>query len=333
MELNELEKKVTQASKMVEQLLAVMEKQQELISANEAEIKKQNEVIKANYAEMKKQEARINKNRKDLVNFAQNIRYEMGDSKRFESSYWYPKIMEQSLTMKQLIDQRKSYLRFTETELNMLLHSDVEEDDPNVEENSLLTGLRERLNHILRSENENYLIALPDIFGALDFYKINCRMKFRDFLTEERRQKLMELLPQHKNYHDANMMHPDEYDELKSMTALIDRYRMLTPLWNGKKIVAITAAKTGLTTDNPYFASASSMMVIEVPQIDALSHYNEILDKCMAEQNYQTIYLIAAGPMGVVLGADICKAGSQAIDIGTLGRRYKDYCQKYKLFT
>lgn len=313
MEEKDLEKKIDNANKKVEQLLAIMEKQQEMIMNNAAKIKQQ--------------ESLIAKNIRDLENLAQNIRYELGDTKKFENNYWYPKIMDQHLTMKQLIEQRKSYLRFTQTTLDMLLHHD-DQDEEDQDEEAAVTKLREKLISILKSENENYIIALPDYFGALDYYKKSSRMKFRDFLTEERRQKLMKLLPQHKNYHDANMMHPDEYDELRSMTLVLERYRMLTPLWNGRKIVAVTAPNNGLNSDNPYFKTGSSMVTIDVPVVDAYDHYEEIYNKCIAEQDYSAIYLIAAGPLGVCLGADLCKAGLQAIDIGTLGKRYLEYQNK-----
>lgn len=311
MDERELEKKVETIERHLNQLLTIMEAQQETIAQNAAEIKCQ--------------EQRIAKNKKDLENFTCNIRYEMWDNKGFEDRYWYPKIMDQQLTLKNMIEQKKSYFRFTESELNILLHLEEEVEVENDEDDKRLKEIREKLHKILCEESDKYMIALPNIFGNLDQYKMSSRKKFRDYLNYGRRRALMDILPQHKNYHDAIMMHPNEYDESKSEVHTEERYRKLLPLWKGKKIVAVTMPNFGLTKENPYFQGADSFVAVEIPAVDAYKEYDQILQKCLQENTFQTIYLLAAGPVGVLLGADLCKNGLQAVDIGTLGKRYMEF--------
>lgn len=315
MDEKELEIQIAKANKKVEQLLSIMEAQQEMIARNDAAIKKQ--------------EQQIARYKRELNNFSRNIRYELHDDKKFVERYQYPKIMEQSLTMKQLVEGRRSYVRFTEAILDMLMQfMDQEILEPEDEEERQAINLRNRLYAILREDNEKCDVAIPDFFGSLDQFQDSARKRFRDYLIEERRLDLMRLLPRHKNFHDALLVHPDDFDSVRSGMKTRERFDMLATIWNGKTVIAVSVPGKGLTKDNPYFESASDFITVDVPLTNAMSSYDRIFEECIKYQSYQSVYLIAAGPVGVVLASDICKAGSQAIDVGSLGNRYLEFHKK-----
>lgn len=306
-----LEQDLDMIEAKIDRLMAIVEAQQEMIQKNARTIQMQ--------------EQKLEKTKKELGDFIENVRYEVTDNKGFEQRYWYPKIMDHQLTMQQIVTQHKSYARFTETEFDMLIKYRAqsrrlqyfEESQDNIK-------LRERLLQGLKEENDKLLVALPDFFGSLDQYEVRPKKAFRAYLTEERRISLMELLPQHKNYHDAIMMHPNDYNPVKSGIATLDRYRMLTAIWAGKKVVVVAPQKSYITKQNRLFESVASMEEIEVPMMNALQSYDRIFSQCKTYSK-DVVFLVAAGPMGVALVIDLSRLGYQAIDVGTLGKHYIAY--------
>lgn len=306
------EYQIDKLTKQMDQLLKIMEAQQELVKKNAYTIKKQG--------------LEIEQNRKDMENYVRNVRYELSDSGALTEKCFLPRIVDMDLTMRQLIFNHKSFVRFSQTELNILLGNEEEPEneieDPLLPEEERLHQFRikERLQKILLEENDKLCVALPSFFGNLEQFTDAVKKSYRAYLTPERRKGFEEILPHHKTYHDALIMHPNNYSEEMTGIRTLNRYARVRELWDGRNVASISVSEDYINEKNPYFENARSMKQIRLPKTNCTLEFDSILEECLKESE-DTLFLLAAGPIGVILGAELCKKGFQAIDIGSIGLR------------
>ncbi len=210
--------------------------------------------------------------------------------------------------------QKKSVSRYGDGELWCLLGGEIRYQSKNSE-------LKNRLKEILKSENENIYICLPDVFSGKRLkLRTNENQQFwRNHLTEHRLDwyKNINWNRKYLNTAVSRFWIPFQ-DKEQSRKNSIE----LKKIWEGKDILLIEGEKSRLGVGNDLFDVANSIKRILAPAENAYNLYDEIFRMAKKYGNKKLI-LIALGPTATVLAYDLALIGYWAIDIGHVDLEYE----------
>ena len=225
-----------------------------------------------------------------------------------------PLIRDKGETIQALVKTNKSICRFGDGEFNLILGEGIGFQNKNF-------VLEKRLKEILSSNDENIMIAIPDIFGSLDMDNNASKSFWRKFLVYNR-EKIYDCLDFSKTYYDSMITRVYIRDpENSGCKKVFDDFKRI---WDGKDIVFVEGKASRLGVGNDLFSNAKSIRRILCPQRNAYSKYDEILDTCR-ELPLSTLFIIALGPAATVLAYDLAKSGYRALDLGHLDIEYEWY--------
>lgn len=185
--------------------------------------------------------------------------------------------------------------------------------------------LAERLQAIIKSEDSNLMICLPDVFENVSTHtKLN--KDTWKLLLFRYRKRWLRLLRPNKQYFDSNMTRP--YIDLVDKTQSKEYFELLKKIWNGRDIVLVEGDKTQFGVGNDLLDNAKSVKRIIAPSENAFKRYDEILNIVEKSISKDDLVLIALGPAATVMAYDLYKFGVQAIDIGHADIEYEWFMLK-----
>lgn len=163
-------------------------------------------------------------------------------------------------------------------------------------------GIQVELQNILKSKDENLLVAIPrlDSRSPKNVNWVKCCARYGTYLSHSKR------------YYSAFVTRPDSAPWI----ATPSYFDLIESLWAGKDITMVYGSKRSLSADFPALASAKS---IEVVECDYAHTYHKI---ALIEQDIlrrkPEIVLLMCGPTATCLAARL--AGKKhAIDLGHIG--------------
>ena len=227
--------------------------------------------------------------------------------------YKFPKIATIDETLDEIINNKKSIARFGDGEIRLINNENISFQKPNEE-------LSKRLREVLKSEEDNILIGLPDVFCFKDinksvrerqlFFKKEIVLKFSSY----------KVIKCNKKYYNANISRPYlEYKDKSNCKLIFDK---LKKIWNDKDVIIVEGEGSRLGIGNDLFDNAKSVYRILCPVRDAFDKYENIFNLCKnIEKN--KLFIIALGPTATVLAYDLGKAGYQALDLGHVDIEYE----------
>lgn len=179
-----------------------------------------------------------------------------------------------------------------------------------------------RLQEVLRSNDDNILLGIPDIYGDLSKYNDGCQYNIRTYLTPKTREEHYSLLDMNRTYYDAYLTRPyaSYLDNNTDMPQ--KRFNHLKQIWDNRKLLIIEGAQTRMGIGNDLFDNASDIIRILGPAEHAFDRYDELLNTAL-QQDKSKLVLIALGPTATVLAYDLALAGFQALDIGHIDIEYE----------
>lgn len=220
-------------------------------------------------------------------------------------------------TIDKIINENASAARYGDGEFKLMMGNDIafqkyDED------------LGNRLREILRIDNKDFLVCLPDVFSKLEEHTEEPK-KYWSLHIAKFRKEWSNLIIDSKTYYNAFISRC--YYTFKDKSNANRWFKKLKLIWNGRDIVIIEGRKSRLGIGNDLFESANSIERILVPEENAFSKYNEILSESK-KINKDKLILIAAGPTATVLAYDLYKLGCQVIDIGHVDIEYEWFLRK-----
>lgn len=251
----------------------------------------------------------------------QNLRYELNDPKIKNRDWYYPEFYSFDETIKSIIDEHKSMARFGDGEF-AIMSNVVRQRFQHLDEH-----LAERLVEVLQSHEDGILIGIADNYGNLDHYNEVGRNGIRMYMTEEVRVQHNKYIEKGRKYHNAYISRPYAMYADNMTDAPAKRFAALRKIWDGRDVIFVEGALTGLGVGNDLFDNAASIKRIEVPAEHSFDKYDEILDAALRYGNEESLFMIAMGPSAGVLAYDLYKAGYQALDIGHMDLEYEWYLQ------
>ena len=220
-------------------------------------------------------------------------------------------------TLDYLLENNCSVSRYGDGELKITCGLDIRFQKYNED-------LAKRMRKILKSNPQNCLICLTDIFDNINWmmpkgYEYTWR------IMAQHREEWTEVLDMNKVYGNAciTRCYIDRKDKSKSKIW----FDKLKRLWENKEIVFVEGEKSRLGYHNDLFTNAISIQRILCPAKNAYFYYEKILYE-IKKLDKNKLILLALGPTASVLAYDLSELGYRALDIGHVDIEYEWFLQK-----
>ena len=279
-------------------------------------VKKQNLVIEEyekRIAILTNNIQQLSVNQYAMNNSLDNLKYELlveGEKPK------YPIVESGDKAIDLIVDKKVSMCRFGDGEFAVIAGENRQKFQKADEE------LAKRLKEVLSSAWEETIICIPDIYGDLSKYNLDCKYNIRAYMTEKVRRQHYELLDFEHIYYDAYLTRPYASYIDNNTDAPKKRFQNLQRIWKGRDILIIEGEKTRMGVGNDLFDNAKSIIRILGPAEHAFDRYEDILNEAL-KQDKERLVLIAMGATATVLAYDLAKAGYQALDIGHIDMEYE----------
>lgn len=218
--------------------------------------------------------------------------------------------------LEKIIDKKCSLCRFGDGEFGFILKQNrlwYQKYD---------NKMAQKLENILKSDNEKILIAIADNYGSLDKYNDRAADEIRQYMTKEKRQEHMGLLDLSREYYDAYVSRPYMIYKDKDKNAF-EIFKLYKKLFYNRNILIIEGKNTKTGVNNGLLDSAKSIKRILCPDTNAYSVYDKILNKVIESASSDDLILITLGPTATILAYDLAMKGYQAIDLGQIDNEYE----------
>ncbi|MCQ2522666.1 MAG: GT-D fold domain-containing glycosyltransferase [Lachnospiraceae bacterium] len=297
-ENNELKKKQVTLETTLVQLLENQKTIVETISKNQRETQKLGET---------------------MTRSIDNVKYELGMGQISS-----PEVATIEETVDAIINNRASICRFGDGEFSIMAGASRQgfqrQDDK-------LAG---RLIEVVKSNDDNCLIAVADNYGSLDQYSYMSKNEIRYYMTDAVRKQHSSFLDMSHKYFNAYITTPYMLYADRDTDHPTERFQRLKQIWEKRNIVIIEGRLSRLGVGNDLFNNAKSVVRILGPAEHAFDRYDELLEEATAigQKTDDVLFVIALGPTATVLAYDIHKMGYQALDLGHIDNDYEYYIHK-----
>lgn len=230
----------------------------------------------------------------------------------------FPNVINSQSSVDQIIARKLSVSRFGDGELMIICGSGwgFQEYD---------AKLAQRLAEVLRSDNPDIAICIPDVFRDRSRFTPVARKFWYNHLLETLHHWNKYTLPG-KIYMDTQFTRfymdlSDKERFPKSMVALLRK------IWENDDILIVEGAGSRLGYKNDLFSNSKSISRILCPPENAFSKYSEILE--ISRKNaVGKLVLIALGMTATILAYDLACNGFRALDIGHVDIEYEWFLMK-----
>lgn len=254
----------------------------------------------------------MNQKIEEMSFYIQNLEYETAAN--LESGcITFPKILGSRETIFEIVNNKKSMSRYGDGEWDLILGRDNSFQKVNQE-------LRKRLKEILKSNLDNHIVAIPDIYGAFPNRTEEFKACFRRHLSSGTREEEYAMLDMEKVYYDSFITRP--YKDYVDRSQAKERFEQIKSIWEGRDLTIVEGEKTRLGMGNDLFSNAKSCIRILCPPINAFKRYEEILET-LRKTSKERLVLIALGATATVLAYDLAELGYQAVDVGHIDIEYE----------
>jgi len=236
-----------------------------------------------------------------------NALYLLGRKKQY-----VPKVVSIEETINKIVSEKCSVSRFGDGEILLTENYPIGFQKAD----NLLAS---RLTEVFKSNNDDHLICISDVFCDLNRYNRRARRFWRThfFLYGHIWEKLIN---KNRIYYNTFITRP--YMDFASKSKSREWFTLLQKIWEGKDIVFIEGDKSRLGVGNNLFTNTHTIKRILCPPTNAFDKYNLILNEAI-KLDKDCLILIALGPTATILAYDLYKLGYQAIDIGHVDIEYE----------
>jgi glycosyltransferase family protein len=230
----------------------------------------------------------------------------------------YPHVYDSVYSLNEIIEKKLSVSRFGDGEL-MIIRGDGWGFQ---QYNNILA---KRLIEILKSDDPNIAICIPDVFRNRSRFTEVARKFWRNHLLNNLLHWNKYILKD-KAYYDTQIsrFYMDIRDKSHYPETILSLIRQI---WDKKDLLIVEGAGSRLGYNNDLFNNAHSIKRILCPPENAFTRYDEIFDLSYKNADGKLV-LIALGMTATVLAYDLAKKGIRAIDIGHVDIEYEWYKMK-----
>lgn len=187
--------------------------------------------------------------------------------------------------------------------------------------------LRERLIEVLKSKENNLLVAIADNYGSLSKYTKSAANGIRQYLGNGKREEHMGLLDMTRKYYDAYLSRP--YMIYRDKSCAKEKFERIKEIWDKKAVLVVEGVHTRFGVGNDLLGNASSINRILTLDKDCFSVYDKLLD-VVKKHGKDKLILVILGPVATVMAHDLAKMDYWAVDIGQLDVEYEWFLRGVK---
>lgn len=223
-----------------------------------------------------------------------------------------PRVLSLTETVQYIVDHKSSICRYGDGEFNIALGKAIGFQHLNC-------NMSERMNQVLQSDEENILIAIPDIFGDLSMYSDFAGPWWGEYRLQEL-SKLQKLLKSERTYFNSNCTRfTSDYKEDQA-NELIPIYRQI---WDKRDVYIVEGEQTRIGVGNDLLDNAANIYRILAPAKNAYDAYDRIIESVQQHAPHGALVIIALGPTATIMAFDLAKMGYQALDLGHFDIQYE----------
>ena len=237
------------------------------------------------------------------------------------SSVVRPNVFDGDQTTDVLCKTNKSLARFGDAELVTIGGGDTPFQKY---DERLATRLRE----ILQNNNDKLMIGINHwyYFPTLDPNQNELAKNFALFAMPKYRKQLNTLIDFKKQYFDAAFT-CIRYEKSKNND---DFFNKIRSVWDSKEVVLVGCHEAQKKYQYNLFDNASKETWVYVPNTNAFSEYDNLLNTlCLYPKD--SIIILMAGSTAKVLANDLSLMGYRALDLGHIAKSY-DYYMRSVVF-
>lgn len=220
-------------------------------------------------------------------------------------------------TIDELLHTQKSIVRFGDGEITMIRGRDLAFQEVNPD-------ISEGLKRILGYDNEELIVAIPEIFGDLRIYRKDSRYFWKDHLLFSRKVYL-ECCNDKRTYGNAYISR--FYYPMEDKSKCGQWIECMKQIWKDKDVVVVEGERTHNGVGNDLLDSARSVERIIGPSTQAYAKVDEIME-CCREYPKDRLFLISLGIAAKFLTEKLFNEGYRVLDIGHLDMEYEWYLHK-----
>lgn len=232
-------------------------------------------------------------------------------NKNFLSKRFKPLVEDTDKTIEKLLSGEISMSRYGDGEFALM-------NGTNLKFQKYDELLSKRLKEIIKSEENNHIVCIPNVFSNLDVYTERASKYWESYLNKNL-QKL-KTIKLKKVYYDSLVTRL--YMDIRNKKIVKNRYDKIKKIWQGKDILIVEGEKSRLGVGNDLFKNIKSISRIICPAQNAFEKYDKILENTQ-KYGKDKLILIALGPTATVLAYDLYKNGYRALDIGHIDIEYE----------
>lgn len=253
-----------------------------------------------------------------IKKYTDNMQYEVA-GKLKKNTMEIPIVKSIDETIDVIIEKKLSISRYGDGEFEQI-------DGHSIGFQKADLRLSEKLKEVLTNPIDGHIVALADVYGDLSELEDKYADFFREFLIKYRMDNY-KYLDMHRVYYNAFISRL--YSEMKDKSGAGRLFDKCKKIWEERDVVIVEGEKTRFGVGNDLLYNSKSVRRILVPNEDAFSVYDKILN-CCKKMEKEVCFLLAIGPTATVLAYDLAKCGYQAIDIGHFDIEYEWYIRKIK---
>ncbi|MED3951899.1 SP_1767 family glycosyltransferase [Priestia aryabhattai] len=228
-----------------------------------------------------------------------------------------PLVKSTDETLSKIINDKCSVSRFGDGEFSLIYGKSLLFQPYSAE-------LSSRLKDILKSNQKNHIVCIPNVFKNLDWCMGKPKKYWEKYLSLNL-SNIFKILDKEKVYYDSlvTRIYIDHIDKSKAE----NRFKQFKKIWNKREIIIVEGQQSRLGVGNDFFNNAALIERIVCPATNAFEKYEEVL-KRIKEHDKTKLILIALGPTATVLAHDLSMEGYEAIDIGHIDIEYDWFLKK-----
>lgn len=203
-------------------------------------------------------------------------------------------------TVEMLRDEGRSFARFGDGEIQLMLRPSYK---LGFQENS--PALAAALKAVASTPSDSFLVGFPHTYRDLSWTRVwgDTWNQFKTYIGK------------HKVLGNSHVTRPLYFHETGP-----EGVKAWRAVWEAKSITVVTGKNSRFEFIPELFDSARETKVLESLPKNAFSDIPRIMSLLADDQ--ADIVLIALGPAGTVLAAELANAGRQAIDVGHISSSY-----------
>lgn len=220
---------------------------------------------------------------------------------------YYSKVLSRQMTFIETLDavsdRGLSMARFGDGELGLAA-------DPtrNIAFQRGSFGLARQLCDILSERREGLLVCLPGV--TVDVFWMTWIARYWGILSS--------VISDRSLWGIASVSRSEAFRS--EGEALVEAWRAC---WSGREITVVTGSGSRFEAPPELFSSAKSLDYVRGPSKDAFSYMRELKGEVLSRS--PDLVLVALGPAGTILAADLHESGLQALDVGHLSNSYNEH--------